>query len=283
MTSQRQTNTTITAVSDAAKALRKAYKPSQITAEYPIDLQIIIMGACPTVDCCAKVKSPMLCVLSEAFPAFIDRQLNKVENMAISWMQGQLIAVSAFTNVRDKMSDWQMTALCQQILADYPTTTMLEFVLFCARLRTGMYEDFYGSVDPMRIIKSFRSFMDDRKRDYDRKYEEERKARAERYAEESKKNTVGREYIEEQVKQGKLLTVAKLFGIEIPDEYQEQAESVTITKPVPGSKKEEPEDIVKVAKSLLAEKDAKVRLEFEKIFKKKYGCYPQEYIDKNDK
>lgn len=270
-------------MSDAAKALRKAYKPSQITAEYPIDLQIIIMGACPTVDCCAKVKSPMLCVLSEAFPAFIDRQLNKVENMAISWMQGQLIAVSAFTNVRDKMSDWQMTALCQQILADYPTVTMLEFILFCARLRTGLYEDFYGSVDPMRIIKSFRSFMDDRKRDYDRKYEEERKARAERYAEESKKNTVGREYIEEQVKQGKLLTVAKLFGIEIPDEYQEQAESVTITKPVPGSKKEEPEDIVKVANSLLAEKDAKVRLEFEKIFKKKYGCYPQEYIDKNDK
>ena len=212
-------------MSDAAKALRKAYKPSQITAEYPIDLQIIIMGACPTVDCCAKVKSPMLCVLSEAFPAFTDRQMNKVENMAISWMQGQLIAVSAFTNVRDKMSDWQMTALCQQILADYPTVTMLEFILFCARLRTGLYEDFYGSVDPMRIIKSFRSFMDDRRHDYDRLYEEERKVKAEREAEESKKNAVGLDWVQEQVNQGKLLNVAKLFNIEIPEEFRDEEPS----------------------------------------------------------
>ena len=215
-------NTTITAVSDAAKALRKAYKPSKITAEYPIDLQIIIMGACPTVDSCAKVESPMLCVLSEAFPAFVDKQMNKVENTAISWMRGQLIAVSAFTNVRDKMSDWQMTALCQQILADYPTTTMLEFVLFCARLRTGMYEDFYGSVDPMRIIKSFRSFMDDRRHDYDRLYEEEQKVKAEREAEESKKNAVGLDWVQEQVNQGKLLNVAKLFDIEIPEEFRDE-------------------------------------------------------------
>jgi len=218
-------NTTITAVSEAAKALRKAYKPSKITAEYPIDLQIIIMGACPTVDSCAKVESPMLCVLSEAFPAFVDKQMNKVENTAISWMRGQLIAVSAFTNVRDKMSDWQMTALCQQILADYPTTTMLEFVLFCARLRTGMYEDFYGSVDPMRIIKSFRSFMDDRRHDYDRLYEEEQKVKAEREAEESKKNAVGLDWVQEQVNQGKLLTVAKLFDIEIPEEFRDEEPS----------------------------------------------------------
>ena len=183
------------------------------------------MGACPTVDSCAKVESPMLCVLSEAFPAFVDKQMNKVENTAISWMRGQLIAVSAFTNVRDKMSDWQMTALCQQILADYPTTTMLEFVLFCARLRTGMYEDFYGSVDPMRIIKSFRSFMDDRRHDYDRLYEEERKVKAEREAEESKKNAVGLDWVQEQVNQGKLLNVAKLFNIEIPEEFRDEEPS----------------------------------------------------------
>ena len=225
MTLQRQTSTTTTAVSDAAKELRKAYKPSTITAEYPVDLQVIIMGACPTVDCCAKVESPMLCVLSEAFPSFVDKEQNKVENIAISWMRGQLIAVSAFTSVRDKMSDWQMTALCQQILADYPTTTMLEFVLFCARLRTGMYEDFYGSVDPMRIIKSFRSFIEDRKHDYERRYEEERKAREEREAEDSKNKAVGMDWVQEQVNQGKLLTVAKLFGLEIPEEYRDKESS----------------------------------------------------------
>ena len=89
------------------------------------------------------------------------------------------------------------------------------------------------------------------------------------------------------MKQGKFLTLATLWGIEIPEEYQEEAkrlaaEAKAIREKQQPKKKEEPvEDVLKVAKSLLAEKDANVRLQFEKIFKKKYGCFPQEYIDKN--
>jgi len=212
-------------------ALRKNYKPSQITAEYSVDLQVLIMSACPTVDCCAKVESPTLSILQQAYPAFSKSNGENVESVAISWMQGHLIAVSSFCNVREKMSDWQLKALCQQILTDYPTTTMVEFVLFCARLRSGMYEDFYGSVDPMRIIKSFRSFQEDRRRDYCKKYDEERQAKVERELKESREKAVGRDWLEKQINNGKLQNVAKLMGIK-PTEKSPLSDD----KPLPPSK-----------------------------------------------
>lgn len=202
-------------VSEKSVSLRNQYRPSELTREYSIDLQVIVMGACPTIDCCEKVNSPMLCTVSEAYPEFYTDQGERVENTAIVWMRGQLIAVSAFANVRDKMSDWQMTALCQQILADNPTITMLEFVLFCARLRSGKYESFYGSIDPMRILKSFDEFLSDRRIDYSRKLERQEQERRERETEETKKNAVSLEWVIEQCKQGKLPNVAKMMSINV--------------------------------------------------------------------
>ena len=269
------------------EVLRQSHTPSMITSKFPTGLQTVIMGACPTVDCCARVESPMLSVLSQAYPAMMDENGNTVQSPCIVWMRAQFTEVSAFANVKQKMTDWQVDNLCLQILAEFPSLTMMEFILFCARLRSGIYEDFYGNVDPMRIMKSFRSFIEDRRQDYNRKYEEDRKAKEEHDAEESKKNAKGLDWLEDQVKQGKFLTLATLWGIEIPEEYQEEAKALEAGRKVikasqqPKKKEETIEDILKVAKSLLAEKDANVRLQFEKIFKKKYGCFPQEYIDKN--
>ena len=204
--------------------LRKSNTPSQITSKFPTGLQTIIMGACPTVDCCARVESPMLGVLSQAYPAAVDEYGNTVQSPCLVWMRAQFTEVSAFANVREKMTDWQLDNLCMQILAEFPTLTMMEFILFCARLRSGIYEDFYGNVDPMRIMKSFRSFIEDRRQDYSRKYEEDRKEQADRDAEEAKRNVVGMDWLREEVKQGRMLNVARFFGIEIPEEYREKEE-----------------------------------------------------------
>ena len=238
----------------------------------------MVMGACPTVDCCSKIDSPTLGTLSLAYPSAVDEYGNTIQSPCIVWMRAQFTEVSAFANVREKMSDWQLDNLCLQILGEFPSLTMMEFVLFCARLRSGVYEKFFGNIDPMRIMMSFRSFIEDRRQDYNRRYEEERKAKMERDAEEARCNAVGIEYIKEQVKQGKLLNVAKLFKIEVPKKYQ-----VKGTPKVKETKQEDVATIVEIAKSLVAEQDKNIRLQFDRIFKKKYGCTPQEYIDKNDK
>jgi len=234
-------------------------------------LQAVIMGACPTIDCCAKVESPMLGVLAQAYPAVTDRAGRKVESACIIWMRAQFTEVSAFANVKEKMNDWQLDNLSMQILAEFPTLTMMEFILFCARLRSGIYEEFYGNVDPMRIMKSFRSFVKDRQQDYWRKYEEDRKAKEEREAEEARKNKVTWE------------EYCKMNGIEgrphpfdrIAEEFKKQEEEKAKAK----VKKENPNEILRQAKWLVTETFESIRETYSKIFEKKHGCTPQEYID----
>lgn len=272
MTSQRLMSITTSTEQSKAIALRNSYAPSQITAEYSVDLQTIAMSACPTIDCCTKIQSPTLATLSLAYPGFETPEGDKVENTAISWMQGQILAVCNFVNVSGKLSDWQLNSLCQQIVADYPNITMMEFVLFCSRLRSGRYCSFYGTIDPLLILKAFSDFMEDRKKDYWRKSEDDRKAKEERDAEEARKNAISwEEYCK---RHGKKDTTHPF------DRIKEKFEKKAAPKP---KKVETAEEIMKQAKWLVSETFEKVRETYSALFEKKHGCTPQEYIDKNDK
>lgn len=264
---QRQTNSIISS-NEKAVALRKQFSPSQITGMFPTGLQVVIMGACPTVDCCAKVKSPMLGTLAMAYPTFYDNEGKKID-IALSWMKGQFTEVSAFANVKEKMNDWQLECLCQQILADYPTLTMMEFILFCARLRSGLYEDFYGSVDPMRILKSFRMFINDKRKDDWRAEEERRRVQKEREDEESRKNAITWEQY------------CEMHDIkDRPTPFPSPASKKQSVKQQP---KETPEEILKTAKWIVEENNKQYIPQLVSIFKKKYGSTPEEYIAKHGK
>lgn len=234
---------------------------------FPTGLQVVIMGACPTVDCCAKVESPMLGTLAMAYPTFYDNEGKKID-IALSWMKGQFTEVSAFANVKEKMNDWQLECLCQQILADYPTLTMMEFILFCARLRSGLYEDFYGSIDPMRILKSFRMFIEDKRKDWWRAEEERSREEREREAEESRKNAITWEQY------------CQMHNIKDRPTPFAHIEPKKKAKQHP---KEKPEEILKTAKWIVEENKKQYIPELGRIFKKKYDCTPEEYIAKHDK
>lgn len=270
MTLQRPMNSTLSSCENkAVEELRLTHTPSQIASKFPTGLQAVIMGACPTVDCCANVESPMLGVLSKAYPAMVDDLGMTVPSTCTIWMRAQFTEVSTFTNVKEKMTDWQLDNLCLQILSEFPTLTMMEFILFCARLRSGVYGGFYGTVDPVAIMKSFHSFIDDRRRDYDRKYERERKAKEEREAAESKKNVITwQEYCRLNGIKGRASVLDGKMGV---------------VRHVPKAKEESKEDILRVAKSLLKEKAKNIREEFARIFKKKYGVTPTDYIKQNEK
>ena len=237
-----------------------------------MDLQTVAMSACPTIDCCQKVESPTLSTLSIAYPAFVTRDGKKIENTAITWMQGQLLAVCNFVNVSGKMTDWQLITLCQQIIADHPTITMMEFVLFCSRLRSGQYCSFYGTIDPLLILKAFSDFVEDRKKDYWRKMEADRKEKAEREAAEAKKNAVS---WEEYCKHNEVEDTTHPL-----ERIKERFEKVSASKP---QKAEKPDEILKIAKWLVSETIENIREIYSAVFEKKHGCTPQEYIDKNSK
>lgn len=173
-----------------AANLRKQ-TPSTIIAAYSIELQDSATAAFPTVDKANDIPSPKLGVMSEAFPAHVDpRTGEEVKDMAVVWMQSQLIAVSMFCGARDKMTDWQSNSLCVQIINEHPTLTLMEFILFCARLRSSRYGKFYGTIDPAAILGALDLFLQDRRRDIWRKKEEEERIAKEKEMEEHRKKAI---------------------------------------------------------------------------------------------
>lgn len=169
-------------------------KPSEIIAAYSIDLQNSALAAFPTVDKANEVASPKLGVMSEAFPETIDARTNEsVKDMAVVWMESQLLAVSMFCGAREKMSEWQSKSLCTQIINENPQLTLMEFILFCARLRSSKYGKFYGSIDPAEILGSLDLFLKDRNNDLWVRKEREEQARKAKEKEESMSKAISYE------------------------------------------------------------------------------------------
>lgn len=187
--------------------LRKTMKPSEIISAYNIDLQSSAMAAFPTVDKASEVASPKLGVMSEAFPEAIDPRTGEtIKDMAVTWMESQLLAVSMFCGARDKMNEWQSKSLCTQIINEHPQLTLMEFILFCARLRSARYGKFYGSIDPAEILGSLEMFLKDRNRDLWKRQEEEEKLRKEREQEESRRTAITyEEHLRRKAERAKLL------------------------------------------------------------------------------
>jgi len=99
--------------------------------------------------------------------------------VAVDWIKAQLEVVNCFSNVQQRLTIEQLIAIGEQIYGLYPNINLLEFSLFCGRLRRGKYEKWYGAVDGQKILISLDAFMADRMKDIYRKQEEERKKREE--------------------------------------------------------------------------------------------------------
>lgn len=159
-------------------SLMKNYRPSQVAKAYNPALQAGVMAAYPTILEANHAKNvPAIVHLAQAYD----------ENVAVRWIQDQLLQVNEFAGVKSKLSDMQLDELAIQIRLEYGYLNLFEFILFCARLRSGRYEDFYGSVDPMRILKSLDSFCAERKSELDRETLAKEKEKRDREYEESQK------------------------------------------------------------------------------------------------
>lgn len=162
-------------------SLMKNYRPSQVAKAYNPTLQAGVMSAFPTILAAYHTKGvPAIVHLAQAYD----------EDVAVRWIQDQLLQVNEFAGVKSKLSDMQLDELAIQIRLEYGFLNLFEFILFCARLRSGRYEDFYGSVDPMRILKSLDAFCSDRRIEINREVEAKEKEEREKAYEESRKNSI---------------------------------------------------------------------------------------------
>lgn len=158
-----------------------SHSPADVLEAYGVELQMTIASAATNVaDLTFVPKTPTLRVFAEAYGPVL----------AAKWVQLHLLEVNKFSGVSAKLNDYQLDALAVQIVTAYAGLNLLEFILFCSRLRSGKYEKFYGSVDPMRIMSSLEDFMENRRRDVNRVVEEREKDKREQERAEMKKNSV---------------------------------------------------------------------------------------------
>ncbi len=187
-------------------SLTQKYLPSQMSEAYSPQLQSGIMAAFPNILQAHEAPNiPAIVHLAQAYD----------ENVAVNWVQQQLFAVNVFAGAKAKLSDFQLDELAIQIRLEYGYLNLFEFILFCARLRSGKYEDFYGSIDPMRILKSLDTFCTERRAEINRAQAEKEKIEREREYEESRKNAISFEdwYLSLPEEKRKEVRTSPAFGI----------------------------------------------------------------------
>lgn len=148
--------------------------PSQLYKQYSPDLQGILDGRVRDISLIAERQDvPTLCEIAAAY---------RNEGVAVDWIKTQLEVVNAFSNVQQRLNTEQLIAIGEQIFSLYPDINLLEFTLFCGRLRRGKYEKWYGAVDGQKILISLDTFMSDRTVDIARRQESEHRALMEKDA-----------------------------------------------------------------------------------------------------
>lgn len=157
-------------LSPRAKALSE-HSPVEFLTEFNTDFAKEIEGL-DIAELTNMEGTYSLNVIKEAY----DRQT------AIDFLRIHIIGLNEYSAQR-KMSDRQMNELADSILRTYGDYNQLEIMLFFQNVKSGVYGNFYDSIDPMRVMTMMARFEKDRNDALDRydlnKAREERKAREE--------------------------------------------------------------------------------------------------------
>lgn len=88
----------------------------------------------------------------------------------------QLEDLADFAGCREKLTPQRCDEIAQLIMARYGYLKVSELMLFFLRFKLAEYGEFYGAVDPMRILGALRKF--DRERaELQQRYDRERRDR----------------------------------------------------------------------------------------------------------
>lgn len=96
------------------------------------------------------------------FPTLLTLSKQHQKATPIAWLVAQLLDVSEFCGCKGKLDDYQLKQCAMLIFREYGYLKVSELMLFFVRMKTGYYGEFYGAVDPMRIMSGLRKFAVDR-------------------------------------------------------------------------------------------------------------------------
>lgn len=110
--------------------------------------------------------SPTLSVVRAAY----------TEEVAELWLMAQVENLNDFCGVSRKMTFPQMQELARMMLVEVPYLKTAELMMFFHRFKAGHYGEFFGVVDPQRVLSGLQAYLCDRRSELDR-YQREKVAR----------------------------------------------------------------------------------------------------------
>lgn len=122
---------------------------------------------CPSPSGCFFGEHPTLAALRDGYGS----------NAPVMWLIPQLYNLSEYCGCRDKLQGAPLEDCAGVIAAEFPYLKVSELMLFFHRFKAGSYGRFYGSVDPLVITTSLRTFLRERTFAYDRREQQERERR----------------------------------------------------------------------------------------------------------
>ena len=197
-------------------------------------------------------------------------QLNMTygDQTATMWLVPQLYNLSEYCGCKDKLEGNPLKECASVIATEFYYLSVTELMLFFHWFKSGKYGRFYGSIDPLVITTSLRGFLKERAYAYERHDQEERERQREEEA--RKPKMTWEEYC------------MKEYGELRPHPMTRQPEQQKPSKP---QEDVDVEAVVRIAKSLMNDPraDENTKAQFAKMFKKKYGKTPSEFIAEHDK
>lgn len=213
-------------------------------------------------------KDSQLCFFGDA-PVLSELNMVYGEMTATMWLVPQLYDLSEYCGCKEKLQGKPLEECASVIATEFYWLKVSELMLFFHRFKSGRYGRFYGSVDPLVITTSLRSFLNERnsaisdQEQYDR----------DREREESRKNAIT--YEEYRKKYGKPDT-PNINPLEDPISL--------FSKPKKKSLKDSglsEESMLKLAKELVNNTynaDRQTIAHLREVFKKHANVEPEEYI-----
>lgn len=143
-------------------AITKAYgSREQFLVTFNPDLQ---REVCSDVKLCLRGGAPSMAQINTTYG----------EKTATMWLVPQLYNLSEYCGCRDKLQGEPLKDCASVIAMDFYYLTVTEMMLFFHWFKSGRYGRFYGSVDPLVITTSLRSFVKERNQMIER-YEQEQR------------------------------------------------------------------------------------------------------------
>lgn len=165
---------------DAVKLFEKYPEYKKFAERFNSQTQLKLSLINPNFVSCYKYNVPKLSTIANAYDN---------DAAAINWLKIQFENLNDFVGVREKMQLHQLNELSTLFYSECYYLNISEVMLFFIKLKRGEFGEFYGCIDPLKIMSAKNEFISQRRlalqKDEEERLKEQRKEMLKKWDEES--------------------------------------------------------------------------------------------------